>query len=213
MTGLTTAAAGFPDVVHHITLLLTDTFTSNQLTVSLDVTVIQNCLMFSQSGQDPPQVQDLPIEKEITLLHPRPSVKAFLVIRVHLHYVRPLLLVLFCQVHPDVLAHPGTKRRILQINEVRYYLTSIVHVLSGGTYGLPGGSFISWLPLLTTVSSAATRSAGALLSSLALSADQQVVSPVLLQFADTRRWVACYRWSSGSRIVEARSSSISLKSG
>lgn len=86
----------------------------------------------------------------------------------HLHYVQHLLLVLFFQVHPDVLAHPGTKRRILHNKERRKYLTSIVHILSEGTYGLPGSSFIAWLTLLTTVSSAASRSTAALRSSLTL---------------------------------------------
>lgn len=172
MTGLTTAATRFPDVVHHITFLLTDVFTLNHLSVSVDMTAIWNWLMFSRSGQDLPQVRDLPAKKEITLLHPklvsRPSVRAFLVILAHLHYVHSLLLVLFCQVRPDVLAHPGTKRRTSHNNEIRNYLPSIVHVLSGGTYGLAWSSFISWLTLLTTVSSAASRSAAALLSFLSL---------------------------------------------
>lgn len=174
--------------------------------------------MFSRSGQDLPRVRDLPVEKEITLLHPklfsRPSVRAFLVILVRLHYVHHLLLVLFGQAHPDVLAHPGRKRRILHNNGIRNYLPSMEHVLSGGTYGLPGSSFIAWLTLLTTVSSAATRSAAALLSSLPLYIRLASMSVQGYSSLETQGdGCACYRWSSGSRIVEARSSSISLKSG
>lgn len=86
----------------------------------------------------------------------------------HLHYVHCLLLLLFCQVLRDVLAPPGTKRRKLHKNEIRNDPTSIVQVLSGGTYGLPGSSFVSRLTLLPTVPSAALRAAVALLSSLTL---------------------------------------------
>lgn len=112
VTGLTTAATGFPDVVHHIAFLLADIFTVKQLSVSVAMTAVRNWLMFSRSGQDLPQVQDLPAEKEITLLHPklvsRPSVRAFLVLLLHLRSVRFLLSLLFCLVLPDVLAPPGT---------------------------------------------------------------------------------------------------------
>lgn len=128
--------------------------------------------MFSRSGQDLPQVLDLPVEKEITLFPPklfsRPSARAFLVVLVHLPHVQTLLLVLFYQVRPEILAHPGTKRRILHDKDIRNYLTSMARVLSGGTYGLPGSSFLARIALLTTVSSAATRSSAALLSSLTL---------------------------------------------
>lgn len=65
VSGLTTAATGFPDVVHHIAFLVEDMFSLNQ-SVVFGTTAIQKCLMFSRSGQDLLQVQDLPVEEHIT---------------------------------------------------------------------------------------------------------------------------------------------------
>lgn len=66
VSGLTTAATGFPDVVHHIAFLMEDMFSLNQ-SVAFGTTAIQKCLMFSPSGRDLLQVQDLPVEEDITL--------------------------------------------------------------------------------------------------------------------------------------------------
>lgn len=86
--------------------------------------------------------------------------------------------------------------------------------LQGVTHWLSYSSFISRLTLLTTVSSAATRSTVAVLSSVTLcnSGGKFCQLRLSLLLTNGRRQSACvrYRWSSWPRIAKARSSRVSL---